>query len=141
MILSVFVAIAARVVVVVAGEACPPFAVTLGRGWARPTSILLLLDPSIMYDYDRTAAISVPTDYDQAKRVRDQLEEEVKATGSALTALSGGGRMNMTPDHVRKTPEWQKAKREADAAFAALRAFNTVFVRRFESEIAARRRR
>lgn len=94
-----------------------------------------------MYDYDRTAAASVPTDYAQAKLVRDQLEGEVKTTGSALKALSGGGVMNMTPDHVRKTPEWQKAKREADAAIAALRAFNTVFVRRFKKEIAADRRR
>lgn len=93
-----------------------------------------------MYDYDRTAAVSVPTDYAEAKRVRDRLEAEVDATGSALTALSGGGLMNLTPDHVRKTPEWQDAKRRADAAFAALRAFNTVYVRRFKQEIAADRK-
>lgn len=94
-----------------------------------------------MYDYDRTAATSVPTDYAEAKKVRDRLEAEAKTTGAALKALSGGGAMNITPDHVRKTPEWQRAKREADAAFAALRAFNTVFTRRFKKEIAGDRRR
>lgn len=94
-----------------------------------------------MYDYDRTAATPVPTDYAQAKKVRDQLEAEVDATGSALKALSGGGLMNLTPDHVRKSPEWLEAKREAGAALAALQAFNTGFVRRFKKEIAADRRR
>jgi hypothetical protein len=93
-----------------------------------------------MYDYDRTAA-SVPTDYAQAKTVRDQLEADLRESGSALKALSGGGVMNMTPDHVRRTSEWQQAKRRADAALAALQAFNTVFVRRFKKEIAADRRR
>jgi len=94
-----------------------------------------------MYDYDRTAALSVPTDYAQAKKLRDQLEAEVKATEVPLKALSGGGRLNLTPDHVRQTPEWQAAKRQADAAFAALQAFNTVFVRRFKKELAADRDR
>jgi hypothetical protein len=88
---------------------------------------------------DRTAATSVPTDYVEAKKVRDQLNAEVDETGAALKALSGGGLMNLTPDHVRKTPEWQKAKRQADAAFAGLQAFNTIFVRRFKKELAADR--
>lgn len=93
-----------------------------------------------MYDYERTAAVSVPTDYAEAKRVRDQLEAEVDASGSALTAISGGGLMNLTPDHVRKTPEWQAAKRRADVAFKALQTFNTVYVRRFKRELAADRK-
>lgn len=86
----------------------------------------------------------MPTDFAQAKKVRDQLEADADATGSVLKALSGGGPMNFTPEHVRKTSEWQKAKREADAAFTALRTYNSVFVRRFKKELAddraARRR-
>jgi len=91
------------------------------------------------YNYDRTAAV-VPTDYQEAKARRDQLEAEYERLGRALKALSGGGLMGMTPEHVRTTPEWKKAKREADAAFAALQAFNTVYVHRFKREIAQDRR-
>lgn len=80
------------------------------------------------------------SDYAQAKKLRDQLEAECDRAGRALKALSGGGPMNMTPEAVRDTPEWQKAKRESDTAFRALRNFNTVFTRRFRREIAQDRR-
>jgi hypothetical protein len=95
-----------------------------------------------MYNYDRSVvSITVPNDYARAKLLRDQLEAETNRTDKALKALSGGGAMGLTPDHVRATPEWQKAKHEFDAAFAALRAFNTVYVRRFKDELAQERRR
>lgn len=55
---------------------------------------------------------------------RDELEAEYQRAGRALKALSGGGPMGLTPAAVRATPEWQAAKRAADAAFAALRAHN-----------------
>jgi hypothetical protein len=94
------------------------------------------------YSYDRrTSSAVVPTDYTQAKARRDQLEAEADRTGHALKALSGGGLMGMTPEHVRATPEWKAAKHTADAAFAALQAFNTVYVRRFKREIGQDRRR
>ncbi len=81
------------------------------------------------------------SDYIQAKERRDQLEAAVQLTGRALRELSGGGPMGMTPESVRATPKWRAAKREADAAMAALQAFNTVFVRRFKKEIAEDRKR
>jgi hypothetical protein len=74
--------------------------------------------------------------YAQAKERHDQLHAEYERTGRALKALSGGGPMGVTPDSVRATPKWQNAKHAADAAFAALRAFNEEYTRRFKREIA-----
>lgn len=83
----------------------------------------------------------VPDDYVKAKARRDELEAEADSTGRALKALSGGGPMGKTPDAVRAKPEWKKAKAASDAAFKALQAFNTVFVKRFKKEIAQDRQR
>jgi hypothetical protein len=74
--------------------------------------------------------------YEEAKEHRDFLEAEYSRTSRALRELSGGGPMNLTPDYVRATPAWKAVKREADAAFAELRAFNADYVRRFRREIA-----
>jgi len=85
--------------------------------------------------------IEVPMDYTQATERRDELEAEVDRTSRALKALSGGGPLGLTPDDVRATPEWKAAKRAADDAFAALQAFNKVYVRRFKQEIKRDRQR
>ena len=82
----------------------------------------------------------VPADYGEATKLRNRLEATHKHASRALQALSGGGPMGLTPGHVRAAPEWQAAKREADAAFEALRSFNETYVRRFRREIAAERR-
>lgn len=93
------------------------------------------------YSYDRRLATAVPTDYAEAKARKAELEAEYERAGRALKALSGGGAMNMTPETVRETSEWKAAKRESDAAFAALRNFNSIYVSRFRREIAQDRRR
>jgi len=82
----------------------------------------------------------VPSDYHQATLVRDRLEQEYKRAARELEAMSGGGPMGLTPDAVRATAAWRDAKRDSDAAFASLRAFNEVYVRRFKREIAGERR-
>jgi hypothetical protein len=79
--------------------------------------------------------VVVPEDYIQAKQIKDRLEAETKLTGDALRSMSGNTPTGLTPDHVKSTPEWQKAKREFDAAFSVLRKFNEVYVRRFKREI------
>ena len=78
--------------------------------------------------------------YSEAKEHSERLDAEATRLGRALRALSGGGPMGITPDHVRATPAWRSAKREFDAAFAALRNFNAVFVRRFKREMLQERR-
>jgi len=76
-----------------------------------------------------------PADYASAVDVEARLDAEYKAAGRALSALSGGGLMGMTPGNVRATPEWKAAKVASDTAFAALRAFNEVYAARFKREI------
>jgi acetyl/propionyl-CoA carboxylase alpha subunit len=77
----------------------------------------------------------VPEDYAAAKKQRDELEEEANRAGRALKSLSGGGSMGKTPDSVRATPAWKKAKCESDAAFKELQDFNECYVKRFKQEI------
>lgn len=94
------------------------------------------------YDYDRrTATTAVPTDYAQATALRDELTAEYDRTSRALQALSGGGDMGLTPAAVQATSEWKAAKREYAAAFAALRNFNAIYVKRFKKEMREDRRR
>jgi hypothetical protein len=84
---------------------------------------------------------SVPADYAQAKVRRDELEAAVDKADKVLKALSGGSVIDgRVPDEVRATPEWQAAKRESAAAFAALQRYNSVFVRRFRREMRQDRR-
>ena len=48
--------------------------------------------------------------------------------------------MGMAPDFVKAMPEWQKAKKEYDKAFAELRNFNGWYVKTFKKEISAERK-
>ncbi len=40
----------------------------------------------------------------------------------------------LTPDAVRAMPEWREAKKQCEQAFADLRAFNQIFVRKYGKE-------
>ena len=79
-------------------------------------------------------------DYAEAKARAVELEAATRQTSAALKALSGGGPMGLTPDAVKATSEWKDAKHAYDVAFAALRTFNTIYLRRFGREIAQDRR-
>lgn len=78
--------------------------------------------------------------FDQVKKQKAQLEAESERTSCALNALSGGGSMGLTPGAVRSSPEWQTANREYALAFAALRAFNKIYMRRYKREFLEDRR-
>lgn len=67
------------------------------------------------------------------------LEADAAAKGRALAALSGGGPMGLTPDHVRASPAWREASAAYAEAFQALRRFNQGFVRLYAREIRADR--
>lgn len=77
-------------------------------------------------------------DYAQAKAAADALDARLDAASAALQGFPRG-LMGLTPDDVKASPEWRQAKRAYDQAFAALRAFNGPFVKRFKSEIRADR--
>lgn len=77
-----------------------------------------------------------------AKARRDALERDHRAAAFALKAVDGigSGRLGLTPDSVKMTPEYRAARAAYDRAFAELRSFNATFVRTFKAELAAERR-
>jgi hypothetical protein len=50
------------------------------------------------------------------------------------------GPMGLTPDAVKKSPEYIKLKADYDKAFQTLRTFNATYTKRFSNEIRADRR-
>lgn len=52
----------------------------------------------------------------------------------------GSGPMGLTPDDVRARPDYRIAKEAMDKAFAELRAFNAVYVKRYKKELAQERK-
>jgi len=79
-----------------------------------------------------------PMTYEEAKRLRDDAEEQSKAASAVLRAfprLANG----LVPDAVKFSPEYRAAKARYDAAFAHERAVNEWFVKTFKEEIRAER--
>jgi hypothetical protein len=74
---------------------------------------------------------------DLAQKV--MLEGRVKAASDKMKAFPSGA-MGLTPDNVKFSPEFRRAKREFDTAFAALRRFNGAFLARYRKEVLADRR-
>jgi hypothetical protein len=64
---------------------------------------------------------------------------EAHADAAAVLAVFPKGAMGLTPDAVKASPEWQAAYRIERAAFAELRTFNAMYVKRFKKEIYAAR--
>lgn len=69
------------------------------------------------------------------------LNDDYTAAIRNLKAIPGvgSGPMGLTPDDVRARPDYRFAKQVMDKAFAELRAFNAVYVKRFKKELAAER--
>lgn len=77
--------------------------------------------------------------FEDAKAERDLIQKEVDAAGAVLRTFPKGGPLGLTPDAVRATPEFRAANARFQKAFARLRAFNTIYVKRFANEIRAER--
>jgi len=80
--------------------------------------------------------------YSQAKARQTELYQAEKEAGDRLKAIPGvgSGPMGLTPDSVKASPEYRKAKADYDLAFANLRSFNSWFTRTFKKEIRQERR-
>jgi hypothetical protein len=76
--------------------------------------------------------------YEKAKEIRKQLDEEVSRLGKVLNAFPKGA-MGLTPDEVKKSPEWKAAKTAFDSKFKQLQNFNSNFVKVFAKEARAER--
>lgn len=76
--------------------------------------------------------------FEEAKAEHDLIEKEVEAASAILQTFPksplGGVR-----DDVRVTPEFRAANARFKKAFARLRAFNTIYVKRFAKEFRAER--
>jgi hypothetical protein len=72
---------------------------------------------------------------------RDSREATLTAANAALQAIPGigSGPMGLTPDHVRRSPEYQAARRAYDAAHHALGQLNGKWCKHFAPELRAER--
>jgi len=78
--------------------------------------------------------------FDEAKAHASYLWTDAFHAGTVLKGLKGkGNSLNLTPDHIKDTPEWKLAKARSDAATIALQQFNQWFTRKFKAELAAER--
>ena len=73
-----------------------------------------------------------------AKVTASLLESNYTIAAQNFNALDGigSGVMGLTPDSVKARPDYRIAKQAMDKAFAELRAFNAVYVKRYKNELA-----
>ena len=69
------------------------------------------------------------------------LEWQHEAATNDLKAISGNvrGPMGLTPDTIKRTPEWKAAYSKERSAFNAMRNFNMYIARTFKKELRAER--
>lgn len=78
--------------------------------------------------------------FEQAKAIQDSLQAVVDQTSRAFQEFLDRyprGPMNLTPDFVKKMPEYQKLNVAYQNAFQRLRRYNADFTRAFKKENAA----
>jgi hypothetical protein len=97
-------------------------------------------DPDLEADITRVVSGESPDRgldaFEDAKAERDLIQKEVDASSAILRAFPKGP-LGVTPDAVRATPEFRSANARFQKAFARLRAFNTIYTKRFVKEIRA----
>ena len=76
--------------------------------------------------------------FEEAKAELALIEAEMAAAEAVMRAFPRGP-MGLPPESVRLSPEYRAAKARTDKAFARLRAFNAVYVKRFAKELRAER--
>jgi hypothetical protein len=84
-------------------------------------------------------ALTLPPDeYLEQKKIYDELNSEVEKTSKAFRAFLDKhprGKMNLTPDNVKKMPEFIKLKGAYDKAAAASKRFNLLFTSKYRKEL------
>lgn len=74
--------------------------------------------------------------YEQGKEMQAEISADVDKWSAELQKFPKSI-MGLTPDDVKKSEEFQNAKRNFDVAWAKQRLFNSGFVRRYKKEIHA----
>lgn len=62
--------------------------------------------------------------YEEWLKEKKQLQDEVDKTSEALKKITGKNGGGLTPDSIKNTPEYKKAKKDYNNAFEKLRTFN-----------------
>lgn len=80
--------------------------------------------------------------FNKAKARYNELEDAADAASKRLRAIPGisSGPMGLTPDAVKVTPEFRKARADYDAAAKTLKTYAAWYVKTFKKEITAERR-
>lgn len=83
----------------------------------------------------------VSTPFGRACFARDWLETRERKAAGALAGVAGvgTGAMGLTPDDVKQSRDYQRAKTGHAAAFERLQDFNATFTKTFKRELAATR--
>jgi hypothetical protein len=76
--------------------------------------------------------------YEKARAEYDAISAKCDKASKVLNGFPRGP-FGLTPDSVKRSPEFQAACREFDFAFAAQRAFASVFTKTYTAEIRAER--
>jgi len=99
-----------------------------------PAQLKREIDEALAYP-----AGAVGTDpFEDAKAEHGLIEKEVEAAEAVLQTFPKGP-MGGARDNVRGTPEFRAANARFQKAFARLRAFNAIYVKRFAKELRAER--
>lgn len=81
------------------------------------------------------AAIANNVTFEQAMEIKAQLEAAHDAI--IWPEGTGSGAMGLTPDAIKFSPEFRKARATSQGIMAIERKFNQVFSKRFKKEIRA----
>jgi hypothetical protein len=72
--------------------------------------------------------------YLDAREEAAELDRAMAAATQALAKFPKGA-MGLTPDEVKRTPEWQAAFQESNRALQAIRKFNATYTKTFADEL------
>lgn len=76
--------------------------------------------------------------YQEALQIHDELESKAEQAHKEMSKYPREGAMKLTPDHIKRTPEWKRDDSAFWAASKALRDFNNkVFLKNYRKEFQA----
>lgn len=78
-------------------------------------------------------------DYAEARQIKQRLEDNERKLGARMREFPSGP-AGLTPDEVKSSAEFIVAKRDYEAAFRKLRAYNQRFMKKFRREYLEERR-
>jgi hypothetical protein len=69
-----------------------------------------------------------------------QIESQLEKASKTLNQFPKGGPLGLTPDNVKRSPQWQLAKASFEKLAKQARAFNQWFIKQYKVEYREHRR-